>query len=166
VGSPIDSPDVKKKKQKKKRPGTPRPGNGGRRAGAGAKPFIPTDEQRNVVKLAVAEGISQERIARLIRNPMTQQPISVDTLVIAFAHELDTGYLEAQMVVGVSLMSMVRAKNLGAVVWWDKTRGRRIEAMNEKVDPKTDPAGSTVKHVIEIVHGFPADDDGGPDEET
>ena len=155
MADPVDPPGIKKGNRGGKRPGA-----------GGANKFIATDEQRNVVKLAVAEGISQERIARMIRNPLTKLPISVDTLAIAFAHELDIGYVEAQMVVGVSLMTMVRAKNLGAVVWWDKTRGRRIEAMNEKVDPKTDPAGSTIKHVIEIVHGFPAEDDGGPDEET
>lgn len=134
--------------------GTPHPG--------GANKFIATPEQRSLVKMAVAEGIAQETIARNIKNPRTGKPITVETLVREFKEELDTGYFEAQMIVGSSLLAKVKQKDLGSIVWWDKTRGKRFEHSQPDTS-KIDPAGSNVKQIVEVIHGFPPEDDGEPE---
>lgn len=103
--------------------------------------------------MAISEGIPQETIARNIRNPQTGNPISVETLVVAFKSELETGYFEAQMMVGASLLKMVKSgNNLGAVVWWDKTRGRRSEA-DQNINAKVDATNNQVVEHKVIVHG-------------
>lgn len=138
--STVDGSESKKKPRGGKRPG----------AGGGNR-FVPVQQQRDLVKLAISEGIAHERICRNIKNPFTNRPISVETFLKAFAEEIETGKFEVEIVIGSSLVQQAKKGNLGAIVWWDKTRGGRREADNIALS-KIDPAGSTVDHNV-IVHG-------------
>ncbi len=69
-------------------------GRGGKRAGAGSPPFIPTPEQRTVVKLLIGSGRPHEEIVTAIKNSKTNKPISIETLHKAFKEEIRIGQVE------------------------------------------------------------------------
>src|SRR6266481_902762 len=64
----------------------------------GRPPFVPTDEDRAVVKLLVACGMSQDRVCLRIRGN-DGKPISEATLKRHFAHELMVGKVEVETIV-------------------------------------------------------------------
>jgi hypothetical protein len=57
----------------------------------GQPPFIPTRRQRAAVSLLAGGKMSFDEIAQTIINPQTEKPISRDTLMKAFAQELEVG---------------------------------------------------------------------------
>ena len=64
---------------------------------SGRKKFVPTPDQREVVKLLAGRGIPQEHIRQLIRNPQTGKPLSIKTLERAFASEIQTAKVEGKL---------------------------------------------------------------------
>lgn len=91
-------------------------------AALGGKPeFLPTDQHREIVKLAAAVGIPQTDIGWLIEG------ISEGTLVKYFRDELRIGKTQANFRVGGTLYQMATgpldAKNTAlAAIWWSKTQ--------------------------------------------
>jgi hypothetical protein len=64
---------------------------------SGHSKFVPTPDQREVVKLLSGRGIPQEHIRRLIRNPQTRKPLAIKTLERAFVTEIQTGKVEVKV---------------------------------------------------------------------
>lgn len=87
----------------------PLPNLGGRPA------FEPTDEQRRTVTDMAAVGITQEQIALYL-------DIDDNTLRKHFRRELDVAALEANVKVAKSLYVKALSGDIGAAVWWTKTR--------------------------------------------
>ena len=84
--------------------GIPTPKKGGKRAGAGQRPFSPTDDQRRIVLMMKGMKQSEEVIANAIMNPHTQWPITVETLHKHFRKELDTGVAAVIAILSGTLM--------------------------------------------------------------
>jgi hypothetical protein len=80
------------------------------------KRYQPTDEQRRHVLSMTGLGITQEDIATMLQ-------IDHKTLYKYFRRELDTGAIEANMRVAQSLYTnATKHMNVGAQIWWTKTR--------------------------------------------
>lgn len=88
----------------------------------GGKPeFVPTDQHREIVKLAAAVGIPQTDIGWLLDG------ISTQTLTKYFRDELNIGKTQANFRVGGTLYQMATgpldAKNTAlAAIWWSKAQ--------------------------------------------
>ena len=118
-----------------------------------------TSEQKQLVKLLVGMGTPQERICKGILNPHSHKPISVETLLKAFAAEIESGLVEMESIVGLSHAQQIKKGNMTAIIWWQKNRaGWRDDpdAAQRAHEAKTDPARADMKHEVEIVGGLPA----------
>jgi hypothetical protein len=60
--------------------------------------FVPTDEERALVKLLIANGYAQHLVCKCISNRLGSH-ISESTLKRAFAHELKVGKVELDTIV-------------------------------------------------------------------
>src|SRR5258708_7897103 len=79
--------------------------------------FLPSDEQRRLVRSLAAIGMTQQKIARLIG-------VSHKTLTKRCRDELERGSIEAEAEVAKSWFQMARSgKNLTAAVYFLKTKG-------------------------------------------
>ena len=74
---------------------------------SGRQKFVPTPDQRDMVKLLAGRGIPQEDIRRLILNPQTGKPLSIKTLERAFATEIKTAKTELDFKVGQFIMDSI-----------------------------------------------------------
>jgi hypothetical protein len=84
--------------------------------------FVPTDEQRQKVKLMAGFGLKHEQIAILIGIG------SAATLRKHFGKELTLGPIEAQANVRKTLFKLATSgRNPGATMYWLKTRARWSE---------------------------------------
>jgi hypothetical protein len=72
----------------------------------GRPPFVPTDEDRAVVKLLVACGMTQDRVCLRIRGN-DGKPICEATLKRHFAHELTAGKVEVETKVLTKFMAAI-----------------------------------------------------------
>ena len=81
----------------------------------GRPPFEPTESQRETVSNMVACGITQEQIALFL-------DIDTKTLGKHFRREIDTAATVANAKVGKSLFVKATSGDVGAMVWWTKTR--------------------------------------------
>ena len=93
----------------------------------GHPPFVPTQEQKNLVMVAVASGYSHEQIASLLQNPIKPEPgISVTTLKQHFAHELATGAETMGLLIANNLSTTARDRNhkdhVRAAEFWLRAR--------------------------------------------
>jgi hypothetical protein len=99
------------------------------------KKFEPTDEQRELVELLVAVGITQENICRLVKRPTIVSkngdsqrvrvlvPIDEKTLRRAFREEIASGAIKANLEVGKTLLRMAKSgKHPAMTIFWAKTR--------------------------------------------
>jgi hypothetical protein len=90
-------------------------------------PFDPTPELRALVKSMAAVGTPQEKIAQKIsiRSPKTLRKY--------FPEELRLGAIDANYKVSKTLFEMATSgNNLGATIYWDKTRGCQQERRQNK----------------------------------
>ena len=90
-------------------------------------PFVPTQDQRQLVMLCVACGMTQEQIARQVNWP---QGISLDTLLKYFREELDNGGDRIGAIVARNLLSIATDRNhknshIAAMFWLKSRRGWR-----------------------------------------
>jgi hypothetical protein len=72
----------------------------------GRPPFVPTDEDRAVVKLLVACGMAQDRVCLRVRGN-DGHPICEATLKRHFAHELTVGKVEVETMVLTQFMAAI-----------------------------------------------------------
>lgn len=101
----------------------------------------PTDENKQRVEMLVAFGIPQEAIAK-------ELGITVDTLAKYYRHELDFGLHKANgMVAGKLFSKAVYDNDLGAQIFWLKTRARWKE---QKDDPNAS-SGSLAEQVVQFL---------------
>src|SRR3954471_4746347 len=81
----------------------------------GRPPHAPTDQTRATVKAMSAYGIPQDQIARVLG-------IHDETLRTHYRDELDLGVIEANAQIARTLFQQATAGNIGALIWWTKTR--------------------------------------------
>ena len=72
----------------------------------GRPPFVPTDEDRAVVKLLIACGMAQDRVCLRVRGN-DGKPISEATLKRHFAHELMLAKVEVETIVLTQFMAAI-----------------------------------------------------------
>lgn len=110
----------------------------------GRPPFVPTNEQRKLVRLLAGFGIPQADIARQIRPSQdSEDSISVDTMAKYFRAELNGGVTEANAkVAGALFKNATDNNNVAAQIFWLKTRARWKETPQEVTF--TDPDGNPI----------------------
>ena len=117
---------------------------------AGRKPFIPTDDQRKLVKAMSGYGIPEDDISKVITNLQTGKHVDSKTLRKYFRDELDTGTVVANSKVAESLYNhATKGTGQGAVtaaIFWLKTRARWKETDRLEVTGKD--GGPIQKHSI------------------
>jgi hypothetical protein len=77
--------------------------------------FVPTQEQREIVRMLAGCSLPHDRIVRAIRNPLTRRPISVSTLARAFEHELDEGRAVVDQMLAATLLRKLKEGNVIAI---------------------------------------------------
>lgn len=97
---------VKKTTKAKRKPGQPK---------RGPLPWEPTEQERLTVELGIANGFTREQVAKAIRK-------SVDSLERHCAQELENGDIRAGIKISGALMGKAMKGDVGAIVWWEKTR--------------------------------------------
>jgi hypothetical protein len=113
----------------------------------GRPPYAPTDEARKMVRLMVAGGILQEKVAGALG-------ISQETLAKHFRAEIDNGKIEIDTLsVGTVIATMREGGKdaLTAATWWQKSR----MGWSEKAPVDDDVAKVPLRVIIELV-GSPA----------
>ena len=119
---------------------------------SGRKKFVPTPDQREVVKLLAGRGIPQEYIRRLIRNPQTGKPLSIKTLERAFATEIQTAKVEFKLQIARFVMDTILGRRpvnakpiknervrVTLAIFFAKTRmGWTVANRQQSVDPPID----------------------------
>jgi hypothetical protein len=107
----------------------------------GRPAFEPTREQRNTVAMLSGFGIPQEGICQLVKHDGV--PISKQTLNNYFRADLDRGTHEANTkVAGALFKAAIEQNNVGAMIFWLKTRARWKETPQQV--SFTDPDGNPV----------------------
>ena len=105
----------------------------------GRPPYKPTDEDRQKVHRMSRLGTSHEQIALVmgIRPP---------TLRKHFRQDLDNGAIEANLEVADTLFKMATSgKQLGATLFWARTRNRFCVEKPEPPAPPPPPAPPVIK---------------------
>jgi hypothetical protein len=98
----------------------------GKKGRSGRPLFVPTDEQRNTVKVMAALGIPHDKICLTVRNPDTGKPISRPTMEKVFRKEIDTAQTELHARIGSFIvMSILGQKQpIGEVIRSERVRMR------------------------------------------
>lgn len=94
----------------------------------GPEPHKPTEGQRQKVLMMTMAGTPHDDIARNIG-------ITKPTLHRHYREQLDVGMDEANAKVAGKLFNLCMEGNLGAIVWWEKTRRgfkERFDVMTRK----------------------------------
>jgi hypothetical protein len=84
--------------------------------------FVPTDQDREVVKLLSGFGLPLDRIARAVRNPATRRCIAVTTLQARFERELEEGSGEVDRLLAGTLLKQLKAGQIAALIFTLKNR--------------------------------------------
>jgi hypothetical protein len=92
----------------------------GQGVGGGRPEWQPTDDERKLIEHYVAQGYTRAQIAKLIGK-------SEDSLTRHCKEELELGDLRANSKVGGALFNKAMKGDVGAIVWWEKTRGGRSD---------------------------------------
>lgn len=137
----------------------------------GRPEFVPTDEQRRFVELAVTNGATHREIAGMIENPGTGKPIGRDTLKKVFINELRLGHVKQRLQLSGSvfrqaigsdaeydeegnLLRPPMAPNFAAAKWYEQSRfglkeGTQIYFTDANGEPMADrPANISIGQVI------------------
>jgi hypothetical protein len=119
----------------KKRKSAPRPGNGGRRPGAGRPAeFVPTKEMRALVKMHLAlRAYSYADLCEILINPTTGEPISTDTFARCFKREIKIAKMDIDGIAMGGFVRQLRKGNMTAFTlhaktqWgWSERKGRPV----------------------------------------
>lgn len=113
------------------------------RGKTGPHGHVPTPESRHKVRAMAALGIPQLDIAAALGI----EGVTTDnTLRRHYRRELDTALIEANAMVAGALYRKAVEGDLGAIVWWEKTR-----AGKSGMPRKDDDGGADVGLVINVV---------------
>ena len=123
-------------------PNGPEPEEGEKR-GRGRPPFVPTDDQRNLVRHCIASGLTRDATRLLIIDPNDGEPISAATLDRYFKREMETGLPQATAKIASKLFQKAMNGDMTAIIFWLKTRARWKEAPQQVAF--TDPEGNAVE---------------------
>jgi hypothetical protein len=87
----------------------------------GPKPFEPTEQERQIVRMAAAVGMPHEKIGLLLRG------LSKGSVETHFKEELEQGSAQADFKVGGALFKTATADppvqgTVAAQIWWTKAR--------------------------------------------
>lgn len=131
------------------------PRKGAKKTGQAAKGFQPTEDMRVIVSAAAQAGVPAKRIAKLIYNPKTGNPIGLETLYNHFKPELeDKGAAVTTIAVGTLVKSMMAGGREGnsAAMFWLKTQAGfherlQIEAV-EGLDKLDDDDAARVANAV------------------
>jgi hypothetical protein len=136
--------------------------------GRGQPKFVPSKEQRNLVKLLIGYGIPQDRVCLAIPNKYSGKPISKNTLERAFEQEIISGMAEMDAMCAVSLHRRVREGNMTAIIWYMKNRmGWRDTFAGELSGPNGSPLSApSLPPVLKFVFTDTAPDADGGDQAT
>jgi hypothetical protein len=100
--------------------------------------FRPTADQRNLVTLGVATGMTEKEICALIKNSQTDKPISITTLKKHFPDEMENGEARVTAKVVSNLVTIASSPThksaVTAAIFWLKTRRRWREPEPEFVE--------------------------------
>lgn len=99
-------PPARKPRKPARQPGQPK---------RGPLPWEPSAQERLSVEVGVANGYSRQEIADALEK-------SVDSLERHCAKELKCGDIKAGMKISGALMQKAMKGDVGAIVWWEKTR--------------------------------------------
>lgn len=112
----------------------------------GRPEFEPTQQDRDLVVVMAAMGIPEEQMVLAIKNPRSNAPIGVKTLVKHFREEIDKGVTQANTKVAASLFKNATTPteqfpggNPTAQIFWMKTRARwqqRPELQPAAIEPE------------------------------
>lgn len=94
---------------------------------SGRKPFVPTPDQRAMVKAMIGYGIPEDEICLTVINPTSKKPISPHTIRKYFREEIDTGTITANAKVAQSLFRKATSEgpqSVTACIFWLKTRAK------------------------------------------
>ncbi|MBS0640900.1 MAG: hypothetical protein JSS43_13565 [Proteobacteria bacterium] len=112
------------------------------------RPFIPTDEQRRMVRAMAGYGVPQEDIALVIK-------CSDRTLRKRFRHELDVATIEANARVAQCLYQQATTPgNIAATIFWMKARAGWREVQRVET---SGPDGAPI--ATEVVFRWAGSDD-------
>ena len=105
--------------------------NGGARPGAGRKPFIPTEAEKQLVAELSGNGLPYEQIAAQIRGG-----VSIDTIQRHFRPEITVGQAEANQKIAQCLFNKAIGGDTTALIWWTKSRMRWSETQKHELTGK------------------------------
>lgn len=117
--------------EKARGPRGPKPGSGlsgGAMPGAGRPPFVPTEEERELVKKLAGLGLPQNQIRMLVRGG-----IALETLLEHFRFELDEGKAQTGWDIANALYTKAMKGDVAALIWWTKTQMRWSETQKLEV---------------------------------
>lgn len=119
------------------------------------KPFLPSEEQRRIVKAMAGYGVPHDDIACVVR-------CSPPTLRKHFRRELDVATIEANARVAQTLYQQATtAGNIAATIFWLKARAGWREKHSVEVTGKDDaPIAAPLVVVRQIVDTAPRTIDG------
>jgi hypothetical protein len=86
----------------------------------GRPPFVPTDEQRELVKQMAISKHPPEAMAAMILWPDTKKPISVRTLYNKFEREIFESRVRANNIAVGKLFQSVLSGSVAAQIFWAK----------------------------------------------
>lgn len=104
---------------------------GGAQEGAGRPAFVPSDEERKLVKELSGLGLPQAQIRMLVRGG-----IALETLLAHFRVELDEGKAKTSWDIANALYSKALKGDVTAMIWWTKTQMRWSETQKIEVTGK------------------------------
>jgi hypothetical protein len=121
-----------------KRRGTPRPGCGGAREGAGRKPFVPTEEQLEKAWAGLAVGMSEADIRLCILHPKTNRPIDRETFRKYFRETSDAARASLKLEIAHGLVKDMRAGVANSTrIFLSKTLLGLREVVRNEFDPNS-----------------------------
>jgi hypothetical protein len=100
----------------------------------GMPPFVPTEEDRAIVRLLVSMGMAQHRVCLLIRG-RNGKPIAETTLKKYFAHELMVGKAEVVLKVLTKFMQAIEEGKQWAIERYMDQRMWRPESGGWRARP-------------------------------
>jgi hypothetical protein len=91
-----------------------------------------TDEHLRQIETLAGYGLTEAAIAAVVGiSPRLLRQRKTDSDAVSAA--LENGKAKAQAVIGQCLFEKARAGDLGAIVWWEKTRAGRRETVKQEI---------------------------------
>ncbi len=126
----------------------------------GMPPFVPTEEDRAIVKLLVSMGMAQHRVCLRIRG-RDGKPIAETTLKKYFAHELMVGKVEVVTKVLTKFMQAIEEGKQWAIerymdqrMWRPESGGWRARLYEAAVGAKSADFGGSDLPPVQLIVQF------------